>query len=613
MNQFEYFSKTMLLYSQRKNERIDLSCLPDDVFDKVLNGLDKAKICVEGSTFTGKFIMNSSKVFAYTEWLKEVADEYPRINRLIAYLTSLKDGDVFRIVSEDAPTLNKQLAVLKIKGLDTGLDEHEVHNSYLLCWGGLSMGFHHLAFGYDGLKTVVGEGVKENRVCRFCGKKKPEVKYNCVAHAISEGLGNKLLFCNEECDCCNNKLSKTESNLMHYLDVRRAMSGVLSKTDGTVPSVDGKGFVIRGDKSNQAILYVEKEALPKDLELGKPFRMRLETVETITHQGIYKSLCKIVIDLLPSIELEHFSETIGWINGRVLDSELPPYFASYNQESVMQPTVDIFLSKSPGTEPYCTAIVHIIDVLFAFILPEVDVDKAQYKTEDSILHHMKKFMDTSYGVWFAEDSSEYTLSNPWVDWDIYPDDPHVQIRPQFDPVFMRYKRECVEKDEQQFPTFVPIGISSPMIRRHHFSRHINIPVSVAELNQVSVNYGSLLCTLDKSSSTASFSMSFNFSDSSNRISYFDFSFDAEVKLEDFGKYIKIEDYFSIDYHLRDYLCEIVMNSADVVLYTYTVNTDLAPITLKKVIDRRTIRQIYYRIPVDGSRYYIVKDATIHNL
>ncbi len=56
MNPFEFVSKTMLVYSlRRKNERIDLSQLPDDIFDKVLSGLSSTNMCQEGSVFTGKF------------------------------------------------------------------------------------------------------------------------------------------------------------------------------------------------------------------------------------------------------------------------------------------------------------------------------------------------------------------------------------------------------------------------------------------------------------------------------------------------------------------------------------------------------------------------------
>lgn len=614
MNTFEFGSKTILIYSLAKNERVDLSCLPDEVFDQVIHALWQTKMCQEGSTFDGKYVMAAEKAKPFVDWLKDsIAPAYKPVNKLIAVFNRFAEGAVFRIVSEDAPTINKQLAVLKTQGLATGKDEMIIHNRYLSTWGIISARYCHYAFGYDGLRISVGEGNKTNRVCRFCGRKYPDATYNSVAHAISEGLGNKILLCNEECDDCNNKLSKTEGNLMHYLDIRRSMGGILTKTDGTVPSVDGKGFVIRGDENNRAVLYIEQEMLPEGFDTNNPFNIQLETVETVTHQGIYKSLCKIVIDLLPSSEMMHFDQTIAWINGSVMDNELPSYLATYDREQVKQPTVDIFLSNNPGTEPYCTAIVHILDVLFVFILPEVDVDKAQFKTFVSIQSYLGQFLSLYGGRWHEEDSSEYTLAYPWAIWTVKPEDPQVQIRPKSDPVFMRYKKEPIERNESEFPEFNPEGISAPVISKVNFERHSMEPVGFAELHQVSVNYERMVCTLDKTLSIAVFSFAFNFSDSSNRLSYFDFSFEAAVKLERFDTYIETGKWFCIDYHLRDYLCCIVLAEADVELRKLTAGTDLEPISLPLVLDKRTVRQLYYRVPVDDNKYLVVKDAAIHGL
>lgn len=614
MNSLGFLSKTLMVYSlRRNNERIDLSSLPDDIFDKVLIEFSTTQMCKEGNFYTGKFVMEMAKAMPYITMLEiEIAPKHPRIKQLIAYLKALQDGDVFRIVSEDAPTMNKQLAVLKTEGQKKGISERIIHYDYLIRWGGLTTRYYHFAYGYDGIRIAVGEGDKTKRICRFCGGKMPDVKYRAVAHAISEGLGNKILFCNEECDDCNNKFSKLESNLMHYLDIRRAMGGILTKSDGTVPSVDGKGFAIRGDVNNQAVLYLEEGMLTRDKDLTKPFQVTLETYDSITHQGIFKTLCKIVIDLLHIGELGHFRETIGWINGSVLDNELPPYWATYGRESVKQPTVDYFLSKNPGTEPYCTAIVHVLDAYFVFILPEVDVDKGRFKTVQSIVAHCGKFMRPYGGHWHVEDSSEYELSIPWSKWLVKPGDAQVQIRHKDDPVFMRYKKEESERNERLFPLFDPVGISNATISNVHFERHSLMHITREELYQVSVNFNTMRCLLDRASSSARFLLDLNFSDSSNRLSFFDFQFEAEVRFTDFDRYIEMDECFCIDYHLRDYLINLVMDAGDKELHNHTTGTDLEPFSLKTIIDSRIIRQLYYMIPVGDGRFFVVKDAKLHN-
>ena len=613
MNKEEFTSKTILCYSFRKNVRIDLSCLPDDKFDIVIEGLSATGMCVEGSSYTGKYVKDGVKTTPFIEMInKRIAPTCNQIRGLVAFLNNLVDGEIFRIVSEDAPTMNKQLAVLKTKGLPKDVDEQKIHNDYLIRFGRLSTSYRHYAFGYDGLKTTVGEVDMKKRICRFCGKRVPEVSFGNDAHAISEGLGNKKLFCHEECNCCNNKLSKTESNLMKYLNVRRALGAIQSKSSGGVPSVDGKGFVIRGDENNKPVLYIEEESLPKNEDTSKPFWMKLEIVDTITNQGIYKSFCKIVIGLIPSSELSHFDQTIKWIMGSVMDNELPPYFASYDREQVLQPTVDVFVSNRPGQEFYCMAVVHVLDVLFAFALPEVDVDRARSKTDDAVRKHLVPLMNAYGGKWFLEDSSEYTLANPWVDWCVDPSDPQVCIRPKSDNVFMRYKKDEKDGIEEDFPEFSSGGISAPVISNVLFKRHLFEPLTFQDLSQVSVNYLCLDCILEKIDSSATFVIRLRLADSSNRIDYFDFGFTAKVRLNKFNDYIRIGDYFCFDYHLRDYLYELVFAASDKALRQHTEGTDLEAITMRKAVDPRVIRQLNYIVPVGDGKYMMVKDAQIHN-
>ena len=69
------------------------------------------------------------------------------------------------------------------------------------------------SIGYDGSnKVYIGEPNRDIRVCRFCGKSKPKVKFCKKAHALSESLGNKFIINNEECDTCNELFSSIEQD-----------------------------------------------------------------------------------------------------------------------------------------------------------------------------------------------------------------------------------------------------------------------------------------------------------------------------------------------------------------------------------------------------------------
>lgn len=75
-------------------------------------------------------------------------------------------------------------------------------------------------------------GNKNNKVCRFCGKTEPEVTFEKDAHAISNLLGNQMLFTYYECDKCNSKFGeKLETNLANFLGISRTYYGIKGKKE----------------------------------------------------------------------------------------------------------------------------------------------------------------------------------------------------------------------------------------------------------------------------------------------------------------------------------------------------------------------------------------------
>lgn len=114
----------------------------------------------------------------------------PAIEQLSKKFKSLEYGEYFYILqiyemdSNMKYTLENELCKLnKVDFLDKApdfkmeklLDKYDIKN-----------------FNLDkDSKIKIGEGKKEDRVCRFCKQKYPYVKFNSVAHTISEALGNK--------------------------------------------------------------------------------------------------------------------------------------------------------------------------------------------------------------------------------------------------------------------------------------------------------------------------------------------------------------------------------------------------------------------------------------
>lgn len=111
-----------------------------------------------------------------------------------------------------------------------------------------------------------GESDKSRRICRYCGKRAPEVSFRKKAHAISEGLGNKKIITNTECDKCNDDFGKTiEKSLIDYLQFWNVFS--ISKARMAREHLSEKMCVLK--KHRKALLRCSSIARAKQ---GRPCR-----------------------------------------------------------------------------------------------------------------------------------------------------------------------------------------------------------------------------------------------------------------------------------------------------------------------------------------------------
>lgn len=204
-------------------------------------------------------------------------------------------------------------------------------------------------------------------VCRFCGKKYPEVRFKKKnAHAIPDALGNKLVFCNDECQSCNAALSPIDKELAEYLKLRRSENKIVNKKNKII-KVWGHNFFYNGSIGE---LKISRLAILKETE--SKYYVKLEGAEPITHLGIYKALAKIAIDLMPRNLVDEFCTTINWIKDEIVPKVLPNVFYVYRDSYVCQPLAKVFVRQekalSPGL-PKCIVALTLIDLTFFFIVP----------------------------------------------------------------------------------------------------------------------------------------------------------------------------------------------------------------------------------------------------
>lgn len=248
-------------------------------------------------------------------FIEKYKQAIPAIQRLSKKFKSLEYGEYFYILqfcemdSKMRYELEKGLSKLnKVDFLDKALDfkikklldKYDIKN-----------------FNLDkDSKIKIGEGKKEDRVCRFCKQKYPYVKFNSVAHTISEALGNKKLITNDECDECNSYFDKNiERDFIAYHDFLRTFFGIKNK-ENQIPQMKGENFSFTMSENKEATFKLKDE-----FDFSQPARLKIDN--KIKMQNIYKALCKFALGAIDSKHLSHFDETIKWIKGQKNVDKLP--------------------------------------------------------------------------------------------------------------------------------------------------------------------------------------------------------------------------------------------------------------------------------------------------
>lgn len=291
-------------------------------------------------------------------------------------------------------------AVYQLVAIKNGLNKDNLWNKVKDNITSLFNDYSIQTIGYEDCR--VGDDSGE-RVCRFCGKTKAEGAFfdkdannkRVRAHAISEALGNKTLFCSEECCECNKRLSAIEDSLsIGYLEIRRSLCWIHGKNG--INSVEGQNFIM--DAKNGRIVLSDNAHIE---DKGNKIHVRLEGREVFTFQDIYKALVKFVIDLVDKKELPHFHNTINWINGTSYPAVIPPIKQFYCDNVYEQPIIEIFIRKplrGIDAGPYCFANLYVCDLCFQYVIPFVDVDCGKMQSLKQLLPFVKK-MDSTLSIY----------------------------------------------------------------------------------------------------------------------------------------------------------------------------------------------------------------------
>lgn len=499
------------------------------------------------------------------------------------------------------------------------------HNQHYLNYLDIERMFDVYGYGFDEIKVDVGEPDKNKRKCSFCGCTDSR-KYKDVAHAIQDSLGNKLLVCYEECDDCNHKLNAIEDNFLHLMDVRRCIFHIARKNSTKSPHVIGDNFALHPDENGYAVLYLKKEPIEAlHINIDKPFEYRLHHKANVINEGIYKALAKMVIDLMSSDRLCHFTNTIKWLRSEEtwVSDVLPSIVLGRSKEPLFytQPALDICFSKETNA-PYCTGILWIYDVVYLFVMPFVDVDRGKFKSDGVLVEHWRFLLDKFLiQPLDFQNGWDWHRAAPWIDISIEFPNPRIKIKNGDDEVFVDAQQHGDDREAVSFPNFTAEGITVNRVMVDLDCQYHGESIPTEELHDLTFHFDAPIYEVEPHTNQIVIKASIQVNDTTDTVAYFTESFKVVFFLKYFRRYINLEyakkgilKNLAIDIALRDYLFEQALKEAENKALPKRKNTSFEVCTLVKLLryKERLLAMAYWKVRV-SKRFFVFSDSLIHRV
>lgn len=336
----------------------------------------------------------------------------PGINQIISYFNKLETDEYFLFLPNIELTIqySKRLHnyLLSLKGEETF---EKLNDEFENTIGKTLNNYNLRAFG--GIRAFIGN--KENRKCRFCSKGEGETTFKSKAHAISEGLGNKKVFIYEECDNCNDKFSiEIEPDIISYFSIFRTFYDVKGK--GGSKKIKGKNFEISKDE-NIVIKFQSIDSRPDVKNNPKKYNLKLELLEKVNSQDIYRCLVKFCISVIDENEVSKFCKTIDWINKELKVDNLPKIgeLISY-QHFTNEPKLFLYIRQNDNKKiPYMVGEFHLTCKLLTFIIPLCEEDDKDFVNKNDFeafwneFHHYSKVKGWVFNDYSSDKERDFTF------------------------------------------------------------------------------------------------------------------------------------------------------------------------------------------------------------
>lgn len=386
MNTFTY---TLTFISLNDDYDLTLSfCGDEDGFISIVNTI---KYWIFGGSDVKDgvaYFMRSSDVFCenwenltkHLEYLK-----CHKLKALPSWIRKLGDGTVFTVVTNRTVSRDENFAIrAKLEELQFGIPfeqtMEQIHE--LTC----NLFSNYSVVAHDGHKRIcIGETQKNLRKCRYCKRTQADgATFKKIGHTISEGLGNKAIITNNECDDCNEYFGHNiEPDFITYIDPLRVLFGVQGK-EHKITKIKGENYEIESTSDFNktfTIKIFEEPNLDDNKELRK---LSLRHNGNIIPQNIYKCLVKYAFGIIPEDMIKHFDDTSKWLLGKIEYRQLPLVHIAYVNGYEPTPRIVLYLRTIDNPSlPFAIGEFHVINMVYVYIIPTFSEDevKSSNKTE----------------------------------------------------------------------------------------------------------------------------------------------------------------------------------------------------------------------------------------
>lgn len=181
---------------------------------------------------------------------------------------------------------------------------------------------------------------REGRICRFCGKHYPNVKFDHDAHLFPQSIGNTSLYSRFECNGCNHTFGKFESEIANFLGISRSILGL--RKPSKAPGASAKTIVAKSRifvDDNIVIVGFRENDTDITFEDNQESNARKVTIP-YTKGGyiplnVYKAFLKSALSILSDKEVkDNYKTALQLLKGEIVlktgafvtEFKLPFYF-----------------------------------------------------------------------------------------------------------------------------------------------------------------------------------------------------------------------------------------------------------------------------------------------